>query len=210
MAKAEHAVLFDLDGTLVDSVFHHARVWHDVLLDRGTRVPHWKIHRGIGLPGERLLAWLLGESPSDRDQLIAEHHRRFLASTSSLTETDGANALLRDLEAREVPFQVISSADEETRDALFKTLGRTLPIAPAPAKKSSKPHADPLMAAAHDLGIDPNQLSFIGDAIWDGEAARRSGVHFIGLRCGGTSDALLEHAGALWIEDAPRDLVGRL
>jgi phosphoglycolate phosphatase-like HAD superfamily hydrolase len=76
--------------------------------------------------------------------------------------------------------------------------------------KGEKPNAEPLLAAAAELGLEPDQLTMIGDAIWDGEAARRCGTHFIGLRCGETCDSLLRQAGALWVEDAPRDLMGRL
>jgi phosphoglycolate phosphatase-like HAD superfamily hydrolase len=168
------------------------------------------LHRAIGLPGERLLAWLLGEHRKDAASLIAEHEKRFARLAHTLTPTEGALALLSDLEAREVPFLAISSASEATRQALFQALEREIPIGAAPASKTPKPHADPLLSAVHTLGLDPLQISFVGDAIWDGEAACRSGVHFLGLRCGGTSDALLKQAGALWVEDAPRDLIGRL
>jgi phosphoglycolate phosphatase-like HAD superfamily hydrolase len=210
MAHASHAVLFDLDGTLVDSVYQHAITWHEVLLEHKLHVPVWKLHRAIGLPGDLLLAWLLGEHPKQAASLIAEQEKRFVRLANTLTPTVGALALLSDLEEREVPFLAISSASEVTRQALFQALGREVPIGEAPASKTPKPHADPLLVAAHTLGLDPLQLSFVGDAIWDGEAARRSGVHFLGLRCGGTSDALLKQAGALWVEDAPRDLIGRL
>jgi phosphoglycolate phosphatase-like HAD superfamily hydrolase len=210
MAQASHAVLFDLDGTLVDSVYQHVCTWHDILLEHKLHVPVWKVHRAIGLPGDRLLAWLLGEQPAQAAALIAEQERRFLKCADGLTPTDGALALLRDLEARDVPFRAVTSASDTTRQALFKALGREVPIADKPASKSAKPGADPILAATRELSLEPKQISFVGDAIWDGEAARRSGVHFLGLRCGGTSDALLEQAGALWVEDAPRDLIGRL
>jgi HAD superfamily hydrolase (TIGR01509 family) len=207
-AQASHAVLFDLDGTLVDSVYQHATMWHDVLRDHKLHVPLWKLHRAIGLPGERLLAWLLGEKPRNAATLIAEQDERFARLANTLTPTQGALALLNDLEAREVPFMAITSASETTRQALFQALDRELPV--GDSTKSPKPHADPILAAVHTLGLDPLQVTFVGDAIWDGESARRSGVHFLGLRCGGTSDALLKQAGALWVEDAPRDLIGRL
>jgi HAD superfamily hydrolase (TIGR01509 family) len=210
MAHASHAVLFDLDGTLVDSVYQHTSTWHEVLLEHKLHVPLWKLHRAIGLPGERLLAWLLGEEPKNAATLIAEQEKRFARLVNTLTPTPGALALLSDLEAREVPFLAITSASESTQRALFQALGRELPIGEAAATKTPKPHADPILTAVHALGLDPLQITFVGDAIWDGESARRSGVHFLGLRCGGTSDALLTQAGALWVEDAPRDLIGRL
>jgi phosphoglycolate phosphatase-like HAD superfamily hydrolase len=184
MTQASHGVLFDLDGTLVDSVYHHVRIWHDVLRENGLPASHWKVHRGIGLPSDRLLRWLLGEAPKNAELLTAEHDRRFAQCALELTATDGALALLRDLEARDVPFLAVTSAGESTRKALI--------------------------AAVKELGLEAAQVTFIGDAIWDAEAARRSGLPFIGLRCGGFSDELLRQAGALWTEDAPRDLIGRL
>jgi HAD superfamily hydrolase (TIGR01549 family) len=208
MANASHAVLFDLDGTLVDTVYHHVRIWHDVLRKAGLPAPHWKVHRGIGLPSDRLLRWLLGDAPQNAVELTEEHDRLFLECSDQLSATDGALALLRDLEAREVPFLAVTSAGEATQKALFKGLGRDMPI--AGSGQESKPQSDPIVGAMKQLGLESNQLTFIGDAVWDGEAARRSRVPFIGLRCGGFSDALLLQAGALWVEDAPRDLIGRL
>lgn len=210
MASSKHAVLFDLDGTLVDSVYQHVRIWRDVLSENGFNVPHWKVHRGIGLPSELLLAWLLGELPAAAKAMSETHDRRFLEQRSTLVPTPGALALLQDLDSREVPYYVVTSAGEEIRAALFGALGRELP-SPAPnAKTGSKPHAQPILAAVHELGVEPEDVTMIGDASWDGESARRAGAHFIGLRCGGSTDELLLQAGAVWVEDAPRDLIGRL
>jgi phosphoglycolate phosphatase-like HAD superfamily hydrolase len=204
-----HGVLFDLDGTLVDSVYQHTRIWWDVLTRHGWHVPHWMVHRGIGLTSERLMSWLLGEVPSNADAMIDEHDRAFLACAQTLTPTEGAVTLLDELERHEVPFCAVTSAGTQTREALFKALGRNMPYAGHTADHQ-KPNPSPLTAGAEHLGLAPNELVMIGDAIWDGEAARRAAMHFIGLRCGGTSDELLRQAGALWVEDSPRSLMGRL
>jgi HAD superfamily hydrolase (TIGR01549 family) len=205
----QHGVLFDLDGTLVDSVYQHARIWHDVLAEHGFLLPHWKVHRGIGLPSARLLSWLLGQVPDSADAMIAAHDEAFQQCAGKLHATDGARALLEELERHEVPFCAVTSAGDQTRELLFKALGREMPYS-AVKGSAPKPSPSPLMAAADHLGLPPNALVMIGDAIWDGEAARRAGAHFIGVRCGGTGDELLKQAGALWVEDAPRDLMGRL
>ncbi len=210
MAKSnQHGVLFDLDGTLVDSVYQHVRIWHDVLARHGWELPHWKVHRGIGLPSERLLSWLLGELPDSADAMIEAHDRAFKQCAGDLRPTPGATALLDELERLDVPFCAVTSAGNDTREILFRALGRELPYS---GEKGSapKPNPEPLMSAAEHIGVPPSGLVMIGDAIWDGEAARRSGMHFIALRCGGNSDAMLLQAGALWVEDAPRDLMGRL
>jgi HAD superfamily hydrolase (TIGR01549 family) len=204
-----HGVLFDLDGTLVDSVYQHVRIWRDVLARHGWNVPHWMVHRGIGLTSERLMSWLLGTVPEDAGAMIEEHDRAFVASAETLSPTQGAVALLEELENHEVPFCAVTSAGTQTREVLFKALGRSMPYA-GQGTDHKKPNPSPLAAAAEHLGLEPNELVMIGDAIWDGEAARRAGMHFIGLRCGGTSDELLRQAGALWVEDSPRSLMGRL
>jgi HAD superfamily hydrolase (TIGR01509 family) len=208
MASVSHGVLFDIDGTLVDSVYQHVRIWHAVLNEHGLHVPQVMIHRGIGLPAERLLPWLLGRASAADQELAAEHDRRFIKQANTLMPTPGALELINDLEARQVPFIAVTSASEETQKALFDALGRRLPT--PPHASGGKPQANVLLAAAQTLKIDPQQLTMIGDAAWDGESARRSGMHFIGLRCGGVSDDVLMQAGALWVENAPRDLIGRL
>jgi phosphoglycolate phosphatase-like HAD superfamily hydrolase len=207
-ASLKHAVLFDLDGTLVDSVYQHVRIWRDVLNEHGFSVPHWKLHRGIGLPSDRLLAWLLGSVPEVASKLSEAHDQRLLEQRATLQPTEGALALLADLDARQVPYYAVTSAGDEIRSALFAALGRELPVASADAK-AAKPHAEPILSAIQALKLEPGDVTMIGDAVWDGESARRAGTHFIGLRCGGTSDDRLLQAGALWVEDAPRDLVGR-
>ncbi|HKU43300.1 MAG TPA: HAD family hydrolase, partial [Polyangiales bacterium] len=198
------------DGTLIDSVYQHVRIWHDVLAERGFVVPHWKVHRGVGLPSERLMLWLLGEEPEASDAIVAAHDDRFAELAGGLRPTPGAPELLAELERLEVPFCAVTSAGDRTREALFKALGRSMPYSKAASKLAPKPSPSPLLAAAESLRLEPSKLIMVGDAIWDGEAARRAGIPFIGLRCGGTSDALLRQAGALWVEDAPRDLMGRL
>lgn len=207
MSDNLHAILFDLDGTLVDSVYQHVRIWHDVLREHGYHIAHYQVHKGIGLPSHRLLRWLIGRAVEDEHALIEHHDRLFLEQASTLTPTEGALELLADLDDRKVPYLAVSSAGDSTKEALFEALGRELPVAP---KGGSKPHADPLLRAAEALERKPSQLTMIGDAIWDAEAARRCAMPFVGVRCGGAADAELLQAGALWVEEHPRALIGRL
>jgi HAD superfamily hydrolase (TIGR01509 family) len=202
-----HAILFDLDGTLVDSVYQHVTAWHEALHGRGLRVPQFRLHHGIGLPSNRLLRWLLGGAPQAEQALIEEHDRLFLQQAGQLAPTPGALELLADLDERNVPYVAVTSANEATQKVLFQALGRSVPVAP---EAGSKPDQSPILSALKALGVDPGQVTMIGDSVWDAESAHRSGVHFVGLRCGGMSAELLQQAGALWVEDAPRDLIGRL
>ena len=205
------SVLLDLDGTLVDSVYRHVVAWSVALHSRGYDVPDHRIHAGIGMGGDRILSWWLGEEPADAEALRADHTRRFLDGVDTLVPTAGAVALIEDLERREVPFLVATSASPEEREALLEVLGRPdLSATDNEEGMVSKPAPDLLLAACEKLGVEPGGATFVGDSPWDGEAARRLGMRFIGVRCGGFGDEALREGGAFDIVDAPRDLIGRL
>lgn len=205
------SVLLDLDGTLVDSVYRHVVAWSAALQERGHQVPGHRIHAGIGMGGDRILSWWLGEEPDDADALREDHTRRFLDGADTLVATDGATALIDDLERRGVPFLIATSASPEERKALLEVLGRPeLGATDNEEGMVSKPAPDLLLASCEQLGVDPSDATFVGDSPWDGEAARRLGMRFIGVRCGGFGDEALRRGGAFDIVDAPRDLIGRL
>jgi HAD superfamily hydrolase (TIGR01509 family) len=204
-------VLLDLDGTLVDSVYAHVDAWHAALLAAGHDVPAYRIHAAIGMGSDRLVPWLLGQHVEEADELSDEHTRRFLARVDQLRPTPGARALLDDLERRDVPFVIATSASGEERQALLDVLGRDdLPATDADAVDSSKPAPDLLLAACRDAGFDPTTTLMVGDAPWDAYAATRVGIRPIAVRCGGFGDEALTSAGAVRLVDAPRDLVGQL
>ena len=208
---AAYPVLLDLDGTLVDSVFHHVLAWDRALTDHGYTVPMWRIHAGIGMGSDRNLLWWLGREVPEAEALSASHDRRFLAWADRLRPTEGARELIEDLEARAVPFVIATSAGTEEREALLAALGRDdLPITGANDVASSKPAADLLEAAAKVVKADLDQATMIGDSPWDAEAADRLGVRMIALRCGGFGDDRLLSAGAYEVVDDPRALIGRL
>lgn len=204
-------VLLDLDGTLVDSVFQHVVAWHETFHEHGYDVPQFRIHEGIGMGSDRLVPWLLGDLPDDVDDLKDGHTRRFLDRADTLRTTSGARALLEDLERREVPFIVATSASTDEREALLAALGREdLPFTDSDGVASSKPAPDLLLASCDEAGIAPHRSLMVGDSPWDAFAATRVGVRPIAVRCGGFGDGRLTGAGALRVVDAPRDLVGQL
>jgi HAD superfamily hydrolase (TIGR01549 family) len=205
------AVLLDLDGTLVDSVYLHVVAWYETLHAAGLTVPMNRIHAGIGLGSDRLVPWLLGGHRDGTGELSDDHTQRFLERAELLVPTDGARELLEDLEVRGVPYVVATSAGDEEREALLAALGREdLAIVGAGDVASSKPAPDILVAACDELGVDPDHVVMVGDAPWDARAARRLGMEPVAVRCGGFGDEALLDAGVERIVDVPRDLVGTL
>jgi HAD superfamily hydrolase (TIGR01549 family) len=205
------AVLLDLDGTLVDSVYPHVVAWHESLAAAGHIVPMWMIHSGIGMGSDRLLPWLLGGHVDDAEAIIDGHKQRFLDRAEHLTPTHGAVALLEDLERRAVPFLISTSAGTTEREVLLAALGREdLPITGADDVDSSKPAPDLLMAARAQIDGEFSSVIMVGDAPWDALAATRAGMDAVAVRCGGFGDDTLRGAGASRVVDAPRDLIGTL
>jgi HAD superfamily hydrolase (TIGR01509 family) len=205
------AVLLDLDGTLVDSVFHHVITWAEALHDAGHDVPLWRIHDGIGMGGERLLPWLLGGHVPEASDISDDHKRRFLERAGDLKATRGARELIEDLRIREVPFIVATSAGSAEREAMMKALGcGELPTTDSDEVDAPKPAPDLLLAACEKIGVEPQQAMLVGDSPWDGYAAGRVGIRMIGVRTGGFSLEALRAAGAIDVVDDPLGLVGRL
>lgn len=211
-ATDDAAIVLDLDGTLVDSLYVHVVAWAESFAAEGLRQPMWRIHRAIGLGSDRLVVHLMGGTPDPyvHRKLVEGHRRRFLEQADDLTPTLGAIELLTDLSEREVPTVVATSAAGEEREALMATLGDPdLPVTDASSAEDSKPGPAPLRLAADDLPSAASIL-MVGDTVWDGHAARRAGMRFIGVRCGGFGDAELLGAGADLVVDDPTGLIGLL
>jgi HAD superfamily hydrolase (TIGR01509 family) len=205
------AVLLDLDGTLVDSVYHHVVAWQEALQAHGHDVPAWRIHAGVGMGSARLVPWLLGEHVPESDALADAHERGFLAYADRLRPTRGARALVEDLEHRKVPFRIATSATGPIAKALLGALGRDdLPGVDADSVDAPKPAPDLLLAACDELGTEPQRVVLVGDSPWDAEAARRAGLRMMAVRTGGFSLGVLRDAGADDVVDDPAALVGRL
>ncbi|MBY5163185.1 HAD family hydrolase [Salsipaludibacter albus] len=204
-------VVLDLDGTLVDSVWQHVVAWQAALAAAGHDVAQARIHAGIGMGSDRLVPWLLGDDVDDAADIAQDHTRRFLDLSSSLRPTRGAHALLADLERRDVPFVVATSAGGDERSRLLEVLGRSdLPVTDAEEVDSSKPAPDLVLAGCRQGGFAPDSARMVGDAPWDAVAAVRAGATAIAVRCGGFPDAVLREGGATRIVDDPAELVGQL
>ncbi|MBW3603480.1 MAG: HAD family hydrolase [Actinobacteria bacterium] len=204
-------VVLDLDGTLVDSVYHHVLAWDRALTACGHAVPLADIHRGIGIGGSRLVTWLLGRPPDKLDTISDEHERLFLEQRDRLRATSGATALLDDLRRRNVPTVIATSAESSVRAALMAALGEPdIPTTDADAVGDSKPAANLLLAACDQLDVEPAHAVLIGDSPWDVAAARRVGMQMISVRTGGFGDSALADRGPTTVVDAPINLIGTL
>ncbi len=205
------AVLLDLDGTLVDSLYQHVVTWARAFREHGHDVPLWRVHAAIGMGSDRMIPWLLGGSVDHADALSDAHEHRFLELADELRPTTGAVELIDDLEAREVPFLIATSAGTAEKDALLEALGRPdLDTTHADEVASSKPAPDLLEASLEQLGVPVEAATLVGDSPWDARAAGRLGMRCIAVRCGGFGDDELTAAGAVDVVDDPRALIGRL
>jgi HAD superfamily hydrolase (TIGR01509 family) len=215
MSEYRTGVVLDLDGTLVDSVHHHVLAWDQVLRGAGLEAPLWRVHRAIGMGGDRLLPWVLGRSAADLGDLIDElksrHEEAFLARADAVRPTPGGPDLIDDLTARGVPFVVATSASGAMVDVLLGVLGRKdFDLTHGDEVDTSKPGPDSVLAACEQLGVEPVAATMVGDSPWDAEAATRIGARAIGVRCGGFGATELTDAGAMLVVDDPRALLGRL
>jgi len=208
-------VLLDLDGTLVDSVFHHVLAWDDAFREHGLTVALWRVHTAIGMGSDRLVRWVLGQAApqvgSRVDRIAKTHKERFLDRAGGLRPTNGARDLLADLEDRGVPYLIVTSASGPETEALLAALGRDdLPLANSDATEDTKPAAAPILQACAEIELEPRWATLVGDSPWDAEAAVLAGTRAAGVRCGGFSESALTAAGVTIVVDDPRHLIGRL
>jgi HAD superfamily hydrolase (TIGR01509 family) len=195
-------VLFDVDGTLVDTTYLHTVAWWEVLRQYDRDVPMAEIHRGIGMGSDNLLDHLLG---SDRDKdadedMTTAHDVLYGAWWERLRPLPGAPDLLRAVAKRGLTVVLASSAQEPELKQLRRVVDADDVVAAATSSadaQQSKPAPDILQAALDQSDVDPRRAVFVGDSVWDVKAAGHLGIPCIGLTCGGTSAAELSDAGAV-------------
>jgi HAD superfamily hydrolase (TIGR01509 family) len=209
---AKRGVLFDVDGTLVDSNYLHTLAWWQAFRQYGHTIPMAAIHRTIGMGGDKLVAHLLGED-RDREQdgkLDDSHAAVFSAHWPALQAFDGARELLHRCAEEDVMAVLASSASGTELQVLQAALDADSAVTAATSSSDaehSKPSPDILAGALEAGGLQAENVVFVGDAIWDVLAAARLGIPTIALTCGGTSEAELRDAGAVEIHDGPRALL---
>lgn len=213
----KQAFLFDLDGTLVDSVYQHVLAWQDALHRSGIDLSVWRIHRKIGMSGGLLTNALLRETDREVMTEEAEHLRELHAEAYAERAEDirllpGARELLAFLSQIGVPWAVATSGYLESAAPTLELLEvpPDVPVVTRDDVQYAKPDPDLFLAAARRLGVEITDCVVVGDSVWDLLAARRVNALGIGLLSGGYGTDELERAGAYRVYEDPAGLLRHL
>lgn len=211
------ALLFDLDGTLVDSVYQHVLAWREALEQAGIELAVWRIHRRIGMSGGLLLNALFRET---RRQVTVEeaarlqqlHTEAYVRLVSQVRPLPGARELLACLSQSGIPWAIATSGRLESARPTLEILGvgSDVPVITRDQVHHAKPDPDLFLVAAERLGVQISESIVIGDSVWDLLAARRARALGVGLLSGGYGQDELERAGAYRVYQDPADLLKHL
>jgi HAD superfamily hydrolase (TIGR01509 family) len=211
------ALLFDLDGTLVDSVYQHVLAWREALEQAGIELSVWRIHRRIGMSGGLFINALLRETGhhlagEEAARLQRLHAEAYVRQVKQVRPLPGAKELLAYLSKAGVPWAIATSGRLETAGPALEILGvgSDVPVVTRDQVSYAKPDPDLFLAAAERLKVNISDSVVIGDSVWDLLAARRARALGIGLLSGGYGQDELERAGAYRVYQDPADLLRHL
>ncbi|HEY1469029.1 MAG TPA: HAD family hydrolase [Candidatus Acidoferrum sp.] len=208
------AFLFDLDGTLIDSVYQHVLAWREALQRGGIELAVWRIHRRIGMSGGLFVNALLREtgrpvSPEQAEKLQKFHAEAYLKQVQEVQPLPGAKELLKSLTKAKVQWAIATSGRiafaRPSLDAL--EVPSSVPIITRDQVERAKPDPDLFLAAAAKLRVDLTDSIVVGDSVWDLLAARRARALGVGVLSGGYRQDELERAGAYRVYQDPYDLL---
>jgi HAD superfamily hydrolase (TIGR01549 family) len=216
-ARTQPAFLFDLDGTLIDSVYQHVIAWREALEQVGVSLAVWKLHRRIGMSGGLFVTALLRELGGTLDdevlaRLPALHAEAYVRQFASVRPLPGAPELLATLSDHGVPWAIATSGAERYARPALELLGlpADTPLITRDLVRYAKPDPDLFLAAAELIGVDIRDTTVVGDSVWDLLAARRARALGIGLLSGGYGREELIYAGAFRVYEDPGDLLAHL
>ncbi len=210
-----NAFLFDLDGTLIDSVYQHVLAWHQALQAEHIELSIWRIHRKIGMSGglfaDQLLREIHGEvTPAMIKRLGERHAEAYRVLSASVVSLPGARALLDGLSDAKIPWAIATSGRLETAGLNLEAIGvdpdRSV-VVTRDQVRFAKPDPDLFLEAARRLGVSIERSIVVGDSIWDMLAAARARTLGIGLLSGGYGLDELQNSGALRVYEDPADLL---
>ncbi|WP_321927358.1 HAD family hydrolase [Paraburkholderia guartelaensis] len=219
--RNETAFLFDLDGTLVDSVYQHVLAWKQALDADGIELSVWRIHRRIGMSGGLFMNQLLRETHEAHESIAPEriarlqklHADAYRRHADQVRPLPGARALLDTLTAAQVPWAIATSGRLATASVNLQALGVDPSVTTVVTRdevRHAKPDPDLFIAAALRLNVPIERCLVVGDSVWDMLAAQRCRALGIGLQSGGYGTEELQRAGALRVYEDPADLLDHL
>ncbi|MET0512005.1 MAG: HAD family hydrolase [Thermoleophilaceae bacterium] len=211
------AFLFDLDGTLIDSVYQHVIAWREALEEVGVSLAVWKIHRRIGMSGGLFVTALSRELGQELDEetlsrLPDLHAEAFTRHYPGVRPLPGARDLLARLDEEGIPWAIATSGAERTAGRARELLGlrANFPMVTRDLVRYAKPDPDLFVTAAARIGVDIRDAIVVGDSIWDLLAARRAGALGIGLLSGGYGREELVQAAAFRVYEDPGDMLAHI
>ncbi len=211
------AFLFDLDGTLVDSVYQHVLAWHEAMSAVGIDLAVWTIHRRVGMSGGLMANAILretGHAVTDEEagHLLRLHAEAYARLSAQVRPLPGARELLATLTRLGVPWTIATSARLESARPTLEVLGigPGVPVVTRDQVAHAKPDPDLFLEAARRLGVPLGSAFVVGDSVWDLLAARRAQTLGVGLLSGGYGQDELERAGAYRVYQDPADLLRHL
>ncbi|HEY2173542.1 MAG TPA: HAD family hydrolase [Mycobacteriales bacterium] len=207
------AVIFDVDGTLVDSNYQHALAWYRAFRGVQITLPIWRIHRHVGMGGDRIIAALAGDDVERRhgDTLRAGHGNEFARMIDEVAPLDGARDLLIALQDSGIEVTIASSGEREMVDRFLDLIDAGDAVSTVISTQDvgqSKPAPDLVETAAKQARAHSPVM--IGDAVWDARSAIDAGVPFVAVLSGGFSAQELLEAGASAVYTSPRDILEHL
>jgi HAD superfamily hydrolase (TIGR01549 family) len=211
--EKRQAFLFDLDGTLVDSVYQHVLAWREALDEMGLELSVWRIHRKIGMSGGLFANALMRETGNaltaeEAARLKRLHATAYRQRADQIRPLPGARELLAYLTEIGVPWAIATSGYLESAGPAIELLGvpEGVPVVTRDLVAHAKPDPDLFISAAERLGVDITESVVIGDSVWDLLAARRARALGVGVLSGGYGQEELERAGAYRVYEDPADL----
>ena len=210
------ALIFDLDGTLIDSVYAHTFAWQKTLAEFGLHAPAWSIHRRIGMSGELLVKAIARKQgktlrKADIKRLGDRHTKLFHRIAPVCAPLPGARQLLAFLSKEKIAHGIATSGKRSEFKKSLNALALTTSavVVDGDMVAEVKPEPDLFLLCQQKLQVEPAQCLIVGDAIWDVHAARRAGILCVGLLSGGFGEQELYNAGAMRVyQDAAALLSG--
>jgi HAD superfamily hydrolase (TIGR01549 family) len=218
MAVQDAAMVFDLDGTLIDSVYQHVMAWDEALKKNGMDLSIWRIHRRIGMSGGLFVRALARELGQEIDaptvaQLQRDHEDAYVRSIDGIVPLPGARELLATLTQTGVPWAIATSGARKPAERAMRSLRvpSGVPVITRTEVERAKPNPDLFLAAIDALGVSARETFVVGDSLWDMLGARRAGALGIGVLSGGYGRSeLIEAGGAYRVYNDPLDLLHHL